>query len=133
MGLDYKSIGKRIKTARVQMDITQEKLAEMVNLSTSHLSNIETGTTRVSLPTIVNLANSLHVSVDYILADNVVQSKAVFENELQSVLKDCDEYEIRIIADIAAATKATLRNESRLSHSNGTGGLGLGGRDGARG
>ena len=80
MGLDYKSIGKRIKTARVQMDITQEKLAEMVNLSTSHLSNIETGTTRVSLPTIVNLANSLHVSVDYILADNVVQSKAVFEN-----------------------------------------------------
>ena len=35
MGLDYKSIGKRIKTARVQMDITQEKLAEMVNLSTA--------------------------------------------------------------------------------------------------
>ena len=60
MGLDYKSIGKRIKTARVQMDVTQEKLAEMVNLSTSHLSNIETGTTRVSLPTIVNLANGLY-------------------------------------------------------------------------
>ena len=123
MGLDYKSIGKRIKTARVQMDITQEKLAEMVNLSTSHQSNIETGTTRVSLPTIVNLANSLHVSVDYILADNVVQSKAVFENELQSVLKDCDEYEIRIIADIAAATKATLRKERKLRKSNGTGGI----------
>lgn len=123
MGLDYKSIGKRIKTARVQMDVTQEKLAEMVNLSTSHLSNIETGTTRVSLPTIVNLANGLHVSVDYILADNVVQSKAVFEKELQSVLKDCDEYEIRIIADIAAATKATLRKERKLRKANGTGGI----------
>lgn len=118
MGLDYKSIGKRIKLARVRMDLTQEKLAEAVNLSVSHLSNIETGSTRVSLPAIVSLANALHVSVDYILADNVVQSNAVFENELQSLVKDCDGYEIRVIVDIAAATKATLRREKKLRRAN---------------
>lgn len=53
MSIDYKSIGKRIKTARIRLDMTQERLAEQVNLSPSHLSNIETGTTKVSLPTII--------------------------------------------------------------------------------
>ena len=103
MSIDYKSIGRRIKVARVRLDITQERLAEQVNLSPSHLSNIETGTTKVSLPTLVNLANALHVSVDGLLADSVISSKPVFEKDIQSVLSDCDDYEIRIIADIAAA------------------------------
>ena len=31
MELDYKAIGKRIKIARIQVDLTQEKLAEYVN------------------------------------------------------------------------------------------------------
>ena len=114
MSIDYKSIGKRIKTARIRLDMTQERLAEQVNLSPSHLSNIETGTTKVSLPTIVKLANALDVSVDALLADSVVQSKAVFEQDIQSILSDCDSYEIRVIADIAAATKKTLRKDAKL-------------------
>ena len=114
MSIDYKSIGRRIKAARISLDMTQERLAEKVNLSPSHLSNIETGTTKVSLSTIVKLANALHVSVDSLLADSVVQSKAVFEQDIQTILSDCDDYEIRGIADIAAATKKTLRKEAKL-------------------
>ena len=114
MSIDYKCIGRRIKAARVSLDMTQERLAEKVNLSPSHLSNIETGTTKVSLSTIVKLANALHVSVDSLLADSVVQSKAVFEQDIQTILSDCDDYEIRVIADIAAATKKTLRKEAKL-------------------
>ena len=117
MSIDYKSIGKRIKTARIRLDMTQERLAEQVNLSPSHLSNIETGTTKVSLPTIIKLANALQVSVDSLLADSGVQSKAVFEEDIQTILSDCDDYEIRVIADIAAATKKTLRKEAKLKKS----------------
>ena len=117
MSIDYKSIGKRIKTARIRLDMTQERLAEQVNLSPSHLSNIETGTTKVSLPTIIKLANALQVSVDSLLADSVVQSKTVFEEDIQTILSDCDDYEIRVIADIAAATKKTLRKEAKLKKS----------------
>lgn len=119
MNIDYKSIGRRIRNARMGLEMTQERLAELVNLSPSHLSNIETGTTKVSLPTIINLANALHVSVDGLLADSVVQSKAVFEKDIQFILRDCDDYEIRIIADIAAATKKTLRKEANLKKSAG--------------
>ena len=71
MELDYKAIGKRIKIARIKADLTQERLAEAVEISPTHLSNIETGTTRVSLTTIVSLTNALSVTVDDLLCDNI--------------------------------------------------------------
>jgi transcriptional regulator with XRE-family HTH domain len=83
MELDYKAIGKRIKIARIKADLTQEKLAETIELSPTHLSNIETGTTRVSLTTIVSLANALSVSVDDLLCDSVIKSKIQFEKDIK--------------------------------------------------
>lgn len=76
MELDYRAIGKRIKIARIKSDMNQEKLAELVGVSPTHMSNIETGTTRVSLQTIVRLANALSVSVDDLLV--IVSSRQKF-------------------------------------------------------
>ena len=64
MALDYKAIGKRVQNARARAKMTQEQLAEKVSLSISHISNIDTGSTRVSLAAIVNLANALSVTAD---------------------------------------------------------------------
>ena len=114
MELDYKAIGKRIKIARIQADLKQERLAEMVDLSPTHLSNIENGTTRVSLQTIVALANALGVSADDLLCDSVIRSKVQFEKDIRDILDDCDDYEIRIIKDLIAATKETLRRDMKL-------------------
>ena len=114
MELDYKAIGKRIKIARIKADLTQERLAEKIELSPTHMSNIETGTTRVSLTTIVSLANALSVTVDDLLCDNVIKAKAQFEKDIASILADCDEYEIRIIKDMAQSLKETLRRDARL-------------------
>ena len=82
MELDYKAIGKRIKIARIKADLTQERLAEMVEISPTHISNIETGTTRVSLSAIVSLANALSVTVDDLLCDSVIKAKVQFERIL---------------------------------------------------
>ena len=109
MELDYKAIGKRIKIARIKADLTQERLAEMVEISPTHMSNIETGTTRVSLTAIVSLANALSVTVDDLLCDSVVKAKVQFEKDIAGILADCDEYEIRMIKDMAKALKETLR------------------------
>ena len=86
MELDYKAIGKRIKIARIKADLTQERLAEMVEISPTHMSNIETGTTRVSLTAIVSLANALSVTVDDLLCDSVVKSKVQFEKDIAGIL-----------------------------------------------
>ena len=114
MELDYKAIGKRIKIARIKADLTQEKLSEMVGVSPTHLSNIETGTTRVSLNAIISIANALHITSDDLLCDNVVKAKVQFEKDIALILEDCDEYEIRVIRDMAAATKETLRRDAHL-------------------
>ena len=60
--IDYSAIGRRIKTARLSCGMTQEKLAEQTGLSLPHISNIETGHTKLSLPTMVEIANALSVS-----------------------------------------------------------------------
>ena len=114
MQIDYKAIGKRIKMARIEEKITQERLAELVEISPTHMSNIETGTTRVSLTTIVNLANALSVTVDDLLCDSVVKVRGQFEKDIASVLEDCDEFELRIITDMAQALKDTLRRDAKL-------------------
>lgn len=85
MELDYKAIGKRIKIARIKADLTQERLAEIVEISPTHMSNIETGTTRVSLTAIVSLANALSVTVDDLLCDSVVKSKVQFEKDIAGI------------------------------------------------
>ena len=114
MELDYKAIGKRIKIARIKADLTQERLAEMLEISPTHMSNIDTGTTRVSLTAIVSLANALSVTVDDLLCDSVVKSKVQFEKDIAGILADCDEYEIRMVKDMAQALKETLRRDAHL-------------------
>lgn len=114
MELDYKAIGKRVKIARIRADLTQEALAEKAGLSVTHMSNIETGNTKLSLPMAVSLANALSCTVDEFLCDNVIRSKEVFSREAQLLLEDCDDYEIRILTDLLKAAKETLRRDKRL-------------------
>ena len=64
-----------------------------------NLSNIENGHSKLSLPMAVALANVLSVSVDEFLCDSVIHSKEVFSHEVQMLLEDCDDYEIRILTD----------------------------------
>ena len=68
MELDYKAIGKRIKIARIKKNLTQETVADRIGVTPQHVSNIETGNTSVSLTTLVAIANTLTVSVEYSVA-----------------------------------------------------------------
>lgn len=111
MTVDYKAIGKRIKIARIRKGISQEETAEKSHISTRHMSNIETGRTKPSLPTLISIANALDTSVDYFLCDNVVRSEYVFKGELNKLLTDLDNYELRIILNVMSATKESLREE----------------------
>ncbi|HEL6192313.1 TPA: helix-turn-helix transcriptional regulator [Clostridioides difficile] len=110
MELDFRAIGQRIKIARIKKHLTQDTVSEMVNITPSHMSNVETGKSTVSLPTLVSIANALGVSVDELLCDTILDSKVVFEKELSDILKDCNDYEIRVLVDILKASKEYIRN-----------------------
>ena len=110
MVLDFKSIGKRIKIARIRTNMTQESVADKIGVTPQHVSNIETGNSSVSLTTLVAIANLLNVSVDELLCDTVLKSKAVFIKEADDIFKDCNEYEVRVLVDVLKATKSSMRN-----------------------
>ena len=117
MELDYKTIGKRIKIARINADMTQDALAALIDKSNTHTSDIETGTTKVSLTTIVNIANALSVMVDDLLCDNLIHTKPQFERDIQQIIDSCDEYEIRVVKEMAQAVLKIVRSKDRLKKS----------------
>ena len=114
MELDYKAIGKRVKIARIKADLKQEQLAERTSLSPTHISNVETGTTKVSLAAIISIANALGVTSDDLLCDSVIHAKVQFERDIAELLEDCDPYEIRVVKDMTEALKNTLRRDAHL-------------------
>lgn len=114
MAIDGKAMGKRIKAARQKADLTQEKLAELVDVSVVHISNMESGTGNPSLNTLVNIANVLSVSTDELLCDSVVRCKPVFQKEMNESTADCDDYEVRVLTHIVKAAKAAIRDDKEF-------------------
>ena len=62
--MEYYKIGQQIRKIRKVRQLSQEELAEQVGISTTHMSHIETGNTKLSLPVLVKLASVLEVSTD---------------------------------------------------------------------
>jgi len=55
------ALGKRIKRIRKAVGLTQERLAEKVHISTTHIGLVETGKRRASLKTLQKIASVLGV------------------------------------------------------------------------
>lgn len=80
--MDLKAVGQRIKDAREAKNLTQEELAALVNLSSTHVSVIERGLKVTKLDTFVAIANALDVSADELLVDVVAHSVTGVSNKL---------------------------------------------------
>ena len=106
--MNYKEIGKRIRNIRKSSGMTQEYLSELADISLTHMSHIETGTTKLSLPVLVKISEALHVSTDELLFGNIETTKNIALKDISHVLEQCTDEEICIISDILVATKTAL-------------------------
>lgn len=88
--MDLKAIGTRIKKARESNHLTQEQLAEKVNLSSTHISVVERGIKAPKLETFVDIANALGVTSDFLLMDVLDDSQQItaISIEISEYLKD---------------------------------------------
>lgn len=112
--IDYGSIGQKVKQIRLRNGITQEQLAEAVGVGTTHISHLETGSGTVSLKVFLAIVNYLSCSADEILCKEVNTAKPLVESWISELLADCDQMEIKIIADTIATLKKSLRNNRIL-------------------
>ena len=80
--MDQVAIGARIKAARERVHLTQDQLAEIIDISSTHMSVIERGVKTPKLDTFVRIANALGVSTDALLQDVVVPANESILAEL---------------------------------------------------
>jgi transcriptional regulator with XRE-family HTH domain len=64
----YVELGRRIRTARKEKKLTQEKLASVVQLTRTSITNIECGRQPVLAHHLAALARALDVSIESLLA-----------------------------------------------------------------
>ena len=67
--MDAQKVGRRIQEVRKSRGITQSELAQMVDLSTKYISNIECGFKTPKLNTFVAIANALQCDANSLLSD----------------------------------------------------------------
>lgn len=106
--MDYYKIGQRIRKIRKAHGLSQEELAEKVNISTTHMSHIETGNTKLSLPVLVDIAKALEVRTDDLLSDGAAATTGTALDEIATVLERCTARESKVLAEIVKAAKLSM-------------------------
>lgn len=93
--LDFKAIGLKIKERRQTLKITQEYIANVLDVNPSHISNIECGRANPSLTALVKIANILECSVDYFISGEYTykidkDKEKTLDDKIMDKLKYCD-------------------------------------------
>nr|WP_302658080.1 helix-turn-helix transcriptional regulator [uncultured Dysosmobacter sp.] len=114
--LNYKLVGQRIRAIRKKRGMTQERLAELAEISPQHCSGIETGAAKVSLPALVKIANALNASMDELLLDSIsAVEKPSLMKEVETVFGDATPDETYLMLAQAKSIKEAVRVKGLLS------------------
>lgn len=76
----FKYIGLRIKTKRRELNLSQEKLAEILNVAYTQIYNYETGKFKIPLDYLIELANLFEVDLNYFIP-NDLKNKENFKED----------------------------------------------------
>lgn len=90
-------IGEQVKYAREQAKLTQEQLAEYIEVSPQYISDLERGVVGISIPTLKRLCEILHITSDQILFSEKP------ENDVSAITEKCKQLpkeQFDILSDI---------------------------------
>lgn len=106
--MNYYRIGQKIRKFRKAQGLSQEELAEKIGISVTHMSHIETGNTKLSLPVFVDIANALDVQTDDLLNDRDLLSSTKANGELAELLEKCTTEQLNVITDVIKAMLVSI-------------------------
>ena len=106
--MDYRKIGQRIRNYRKSRQLSQEELAEQVGISVTHMSHIETGNTKLSLPVFVKIAEALYIQTDELLHDVPPLTRPTLNDVVRKLFNSCSIYEAYCLTEILKSAKAVL-------------------------
>lgn len=112
--IDYISIGRHIRSRRRALNITQEKLAEIISVTPVHISRIETGSASPSLQTLVDICNALDITVDDLMQDSLPAAQKKLEGRLGELAQGCTAEELHLVAEVAETVLRNVREIYRV-------------------
>ena len=89
---DKKAIGKRIQNLRKSLGISRREMAAKIGKAEKYYADIERGYCGMSLDTLIDISDCLHITLDYIILGE--EDTGVSSSELENILfyiKGCDE------------------------------------------
>ncbi len=98
----YQQIGARVRTYRKLRQLTQEQLAERVNLSVHYLSRIETGKATATLQSLERLAKGVRVQLEefFHFPEDERQDRRTLLQEILALLKGRTPKELRMVRSV---------------------------------
>ena len=114
--VNYESLGNKIRERRNFLKVTQENLANDINVSASFISDIENGRRKMSLETMIKISIALKTSLDYFILDNVkdvkLKNNTKFD-ELKNILGTVDEKKESVFLDFAINSAKFLSDKGK--------------------
>ena len=107
--IDYQAVGQRIRYNRNKFGLTQEQLAEKIDVSVPHISRIENGTSQPSLQVLVDLCNALDITIDGLMQDSLAAARLQKEHQLHDLLSNCTSDELSMIYDLVETLLGDIR------------------------
>lgn len=107
-------LGNTIRQARIDNHLTQEQLAELVQITPTHLKHIESEHRKPSIEVLFSLASVLHFSLDSLLETEESYEHTKRKNELNLLIDTCSDSEL----DIVLAALRELVRQKRSTNTN---------------
>ena len=111
MSVDLKDIGARIKAARIKKELTQAELAEMLNVSSVHVSKIELGKTNFSVDILMRLTEIFQISADELLRTDIPGINIYYSAEIIDILDGCTQAEKKAMLGTLKNMKAAFQKK----------------------
>ncbi len=112
--IDYIALGKCIRKCRKEQGLTQAKLAEMIDISSNHISKVENGTTKPSLQVFADIADALNVPMDQLMLRNPNKSAAgssTYTDKVNQIFDSCTAKQKISVIQILEELNAMLQTD----------------------
>lgn len=77
---DYKiAMGKRMKNRRKELNLTQERMSELLDISTKHYSGVERGVAGLSIENLIMVSDILDLNLDYLIKGDGIPETSIPE------------------------------------------------------
>lgn len=92
-------IGKKIASLRKEQKMTQEQLAEKLDISVKHCSSVERGLSSLSLEKLIQVCEIFNVSLDFLVRNLPSEESNPIPSVCISLFQNADEKERRILKE----------------------------------